>query len=459
MKKNPNKIIIGAIAAVVVVVLALALSGGSDNSGGSGGFGNKAQENTEVTIAQPVTLSDYSVREGENSIQDIAAYFGPDLFEYDCGYLSGYKLEGKGLEMIDAFNSYVDYVKANHPELTVLSESQHDYPYPGGGYNYYYSDIRFAYTGTEDIKPLTAESNDVLYLQLYLKSGKRDVIIQLSENYTFRDLGYRYDAPNVTVTPSGESADAGVIRKGNTFTTTDGRLSCELGNATILKSSGTLTGTIKYDKHLEENETFLVDDFNGDEAFAVKMPFGATEKCDVYIGYDMDNVTTSRKSFSTIFKPVSPELYYSRNGESHWEYPNPNDTIVKDATLRFMYYDGEVAVYYIYMDVDEPMELFGAVSLKQEEPEAQDNNSGSSGSSGSNGNSSWNDRNNNKVEFCSRCGNKGWYDCNDCIDGYNRVKITVPKATSGVGGTYYENIPCKSRGCNGGKIDCDRCDN
>ena len=123
MKKNPNKIIIGAIAAVVVVILALALSGGSDNSGGSGGFGNKAQENTEVTIAQPVTLSDYSVREGENSIQDIAAYFGPDLFEYDCGYLSGYKLEVD--DMIASGQSIIEVVneayKRNAKEIYAVA--------------------------------------------------------------------------------------------------------------------------------------------------------------------------------------------------------------------------------------------------------------------------------------------------------------------------------------------------
>jgi len=124
-----------------------------------------------------------------------------------------------------------------------------------------------------------------------------------------------------------------------------------------------------------------------------------------------------------------------------------------------MYYDGEVAVYYVYIDVDEPIELFGAVSLKNEEPEGQQNNNGSSGDSGVNNNSDWNDRNNNSTEYCSRCGNKGWYDCNDCIDGYNRVKITTPQHTSGVGGTTYEDIPCKSRGCNKGRIDCDRCDN
>jgi hypothetical protein len=125
-----------------------------------------------------------------------------------------------------------------------------------------------------------------------------------------------------------------------------------------------------------------------------------------------------------------------------------------------MYYDGEVAVYYIYMDVDEPMELFGAVSLNIEEPETQDNNSGSSGNSGSNSNSSWNNRNNNKVEICSKCGNKGWYDCGNCVDGYYTVSGNTPIFVhGGSGGNYSEKIPCRVGDCKEGKIDCDRCDN
>ncbi len=478
MKKKSNKIIMGVLIAAAVAIIAfiiIAASGGINYSvfGGenpvnlnegthdegtqNAGTQNTGTQNTVGTIAQPITLSDYSVREDENSIQDPAAYFGNDMFKYE-GSSYTFKLEGNGEETIAAFDSYISYIKNNVADVTVSAETNDNDPYPLGGYNWYLSEYNFAYTGEKTVTPLTSGSKDVINAQIYYKYGNSEIIICLSSDYIFRDLGYRYNAPKVAVTPSGESAGAGVIRKGNTFSTTDGRLSCELGNATILKSGSSFTSAVKYKNISGKNDTFLANGFNGDEAIGVKIPTEEAEKCDIYIKYDMDGTSVSRKYFSTVLPAETTEIYYSRNGETFWEYPNPNNPAVKDATLRVMYYDGEIAVYYVYIDVDEPIELFGAVSLKQEEPETQENNNGSSGNSGSN-NSSWNDRNNNSVDFCSKCGNKGWYDCNDCVDGYNRVKINTPVYTEGVGGTTYEMIPCKSRGCNGGKIDCDRCDN
>ena len=304
-----------------------------------------------------------------------------------------------------------------------------------------------------------------------IEDGELEGNVTYSQLLKLVDSGVRYGSNTVNTVYTGESANAGLYKQGNSYETTDGRLKTSLGSAAIIcdgKNYSVKTEASVSDKGVA---TLASKNFNGENSFGIILSEGKMQSPGTYAidllnnneavysllhDYSHANMIDAMNAIKWTFG-----LGFCHNGE--YTCPSPIvSTGVKNAFLRVLYYEeNAVVVCYAAVEFDSApykAEMLAAFSLS---PSGNSSGSGGNSGSGSNSGSPGVAKANN---LCMYCGNRGYRDCSKCIDG----EITC-YACNGArdydlqNRSYHKCSVCndygkvKCRDCDHGKVDCPYC--
>ena len=292
-------------------------------------------------------------------IQDMVAYLDGGYFSYDpissSGNYNVRNFNGKKSDF-SVIQAYVDMLVETNPYLTLLDPHYEDY-----GSEAFFS-FGINYTGNVNLgsrreQTFTDNECDVLIYGT-IKREQLKFHIWTPQNMELTDLGYRYGGDKADTSIGGESALAGLVRLADgSFQTTDGRLTTKLNQAAILRDGELYTTEATFERNEDAGrDRVWARYFYRNETVHFSYATRSLITGDVLCLADMmhesswlirDNGDLEKENGFTAYRWDIPFLGVNHDG--NWVTPiNDPDSYYSDATVRVMYADSEVAVYYVY---------------------------------------------------------------------------------------------------------------
>jgi len=269
---------------------------------------------------------------------------------------------------------YVSMLVSTHPYLTL--KDSYWQSYDGTSFFSYAID----YTGNvnmgSQVKQTYADTMCDVMIYGTIERSRMELAVWTPADMELADLGYRYGGGQADVSIGGQSALAGLYKNADgSYETSDGRFRVFPGEAMILRDGQVYTTEATYAKDddrdciwmryfyrnetlhfsypphsLMTGDTFRLKDFLQESSWLVK-DRGMFEEEDDLVSYRWNG------------------LFLGANHDGDWITPvNAPTSLFKDATVRVMYMDRELAVFYVYAEYTTApytVEALCAVPLQQ----------------------------------------------------------------------------------------------
>lgn len=423
-------------------------------------------------LANEIKNNSYTTTSSSVYIQNPIDYFGSSISQMKCGTVKdtySITLEGSD-DYMSLIDSYFRTITNGNYNMSLVSDfSERTFT----GYAKFEYAVKYTGKGTVRHKEKTfyknVEGNITCYGYLE-KTGKFHAYISIPTEMDMVDMGLRLNGKNVSCEYAGESSTSGLkLNSDGSYSTSDDRLTVKVGKACVIKDGKKYTGTVKFDSTYKPRYCFTVSNFDGDDALMAVVDPETFKTGIIYNFSDMTLNTTSTITdfentlFSGIGKWITKCLFIKR-GRSALEFPQPGGRGgMSNATVRVMYADDNVAVVYMYAEMDSKpykYEVLCAVDIsKPKDTES----SGSKSSSGSD--TSFDSSGSRRDKFvpeyktiCWKCHGEGELACDRC-KGTGRIykTVSVPNYTGKQ--TTQKTTWSRCSSCGGdGKVDCNKCD-
>ena len=292
-------------------------------------------------------------------IQDMVPYLDGAYFRYDSLSDSGnHNVRSFSGEKDDfgVIEAYVDMLVESNPYLTLLDSYYEDY-----GSDEFFS-YGINYTGNVKMggkveQNFTDNECDVMIYGT-IKGSNMKFSVWTPQNMQLTDLGYRYGGGRADTSVGGASALAGLMRlPDGSFQTTDGRLSTKLNEAAILRDGELYTTEATFERDEKAGrDRVWARYFYRNETVHFSYETRSLITGDVLRLADMMNESSwlvgdqgvlDEESDFTSYRWDKPFIGLNHDGDWVTAVNDP-DSHYSDATVRVMYADKEVAVYYVY---------------------------------------------------------------------------------------------------------------
>lgn len=368
-------------------------------------------------------------RETENTVyvQDPMRYLGGSMSckeSLEHGY-TVFSFTG-GKEELELFERYVEDITREGHNLTLSDRYYEEYPSFGASFFSWMID----YSGTGSVTSTMEDSYThrecTLVVQGTTDNALIKTIVCIPLEMEIVDLGLRYNGENTDGGRLlvGQSLAAGLYQNGSgDYSTTDGRLSCSLGRATVLHDGELLEGSAVM-RRTNTIDKFTVKDFYRDEELYLALPARYFMEGDIlaaddlassdkYLRQDAGWLEKGSDRFSSM--TYCPLIAMHRNGRDVCAVKS-DDTVFRAVTVRFLHVEEEKeTVVYLCMEFEnEPQTIEALMCVPLEESDVHaDAQSTSSDSAGKLSTRS-------KCLFCDN----GWDTCKAC-GGSGRVERFV----------------------------------
>ena len=295
-----------------------------------------------------------------NLVQDLYSYARTEM-SFDTAEINSdgqWRRTFKGnLEAIQAaVSSFITTLTSGGWNFTLNHEHQFEYK------RYMNYSVTLTYTGTAAIAAGTVQQmfDDAYYgdLMIYYagEGSTKTGLIVVASGLQVEDLGLRSDGSIVDVESVGPSAGAGLTENADgTFSTTDGRLTATLGQATVLRD-GTKYYTSDAVLNRRKNkgrEEILIENYYRNEGIAIAFPYNILMTGDSYGPKTLGETTFKDNGgvdkMSDYFTKTYTYLFgICHNGNYLWCHPDPTEEI-QDVLVRVLKWDTDqnIGVFYI----------------------------------------------------------------------------------------------------------------
>lgn len=329
-----------------------ALVGGADTSGDAV---PSSLSGSPVLVSDRVTANPYAYNVTADSvyIQDIYDFMGSamtvELPEEGSKPQSTviYRLMGSDANA-DDIEQYVNTICNGSYNLELIDKSVESYDSTFVSY-------AISYTGAGPVDDtLEATFTDIpcsVNLYYTLERGTLEGQFRLTGSMEVVDLGLRLGGVNENVQVGGPSAGAGLYRMPDgSFETDDGRLTVEVGKATVLRDGELCTTDAEFDRGSTEDHMWARN-FYRDETIFFSSPVSRLMTGDLFTLRDLyynhpwgfDNA----EDFDSYYHN---EPFLGLGHDGYFIAPNSySDNQFDDLTVRIMYWEPDVVgVYYVY---------------------------------------------------------------------------------------------------------------
>lgn len=333
-----------------------------------------------VLVSEPADASDFAHTYSPD------AAFMQDMVTYCAGRLSYDEIDDSSNYMVRNYKGsksdyqlvkdYVDMLVETNPYLEL--QHFHEKTYDDTFYSF-----AIDYTGNVNLGPQTEQTftDNMCDIMLYgtIERDRLELAVWTPANMELVDLGMRYGGEQADVSIGGESALAGLYRNADgTFETTDGRFWVAPGEAMILRDGFAYTTEATFDRDDEGNrDRIWMRYFYRNETLHFSYPTRSLMAGDVFRLSDFNQesswlvrdrgILDDEKSLTSY---RWDGLFLGANHDGDWMTPiNAPSSSFSDATVRVMYMDNEIAVFYIYAEYTTSplvMEALCAVPLTDE---------------------------------------------------------------------------------------------
>lgn len=313
-------------------------------------------------------------------IQDIVPYCGGRLSYKTLSTSNDHNVRNVSGSAADRsiIDAYVDLLLASNPYLKLVDE--YDKTYSSGKTFFSYA---IDYTGSEYVggKVEQTYTDNMCNVMIYgsIESGSMTCAIWTPRQIELLDLGKRYRGGDADVSIGGQSALCGLYQTADgAYETSDGRLRTRLGEAMVLRDGDTYTTDATFERE-GNRERLWMRNFYRNETLHFSVPAYSLMQDDLLRLADVrienswirDGRMNGESDFS--YPWTGPFLGINHGGD--WmTVGNTEGCEFKDATIRVMYMDEDVAVYYLYAAFKTrpyEVEALCAVPLREIQPTAR----------------------------------------------------------------------------------------
>ncbi len=287
-------------------------------------------------------------------IQDIVPYCGGRLSYKTLSTSNDHNVRNVSGSAADRsiIDAYVDLLLASNPYLKLVDE--YDESYNSGKTFFSYA---IDYTGSEYVggKVEQTYTDNMCNVMIYgsIESGSMKCAIWTPRQIELLDLGKRYRSGDADVSIGGQSALCSLYQTADgAYETSDGRLRTRLGEAMVLRDGDTYTTAATFERE-GNRERLWMRDFYRNETLHFSVPAYSLVQDDLLRLADVrvenswirDGRMDGESDFS--YPWTGPFLGINHGGD--WmTVGNTEGCEFKDATIRVMYMDEDMAVYYLY---------------------------------------------------------------------------------------------------------------
>ncbi len=243
----------GTVAVFLAVCL---LSGCAGETGTASGMNSEKT----VTLTEPVDVV---------ALQTDKRFDLMDLSYYLVGVTEVGDLNTSGTSFVRDFDGEESVYTLLEAYMTLLCE-EYDFEQVGEAYNSGgFFDIVLRYTGDKqnpdgDNEGTFSKNRGDVMLYGRFQYGKVKGAVWYDDTLTAGDDGFRCGETKRVSTIPGQSAGAGLEKKGETYRTSDGRLSTSLGHAVMITDEQTIEYTARYEVNTDSNRlSVFAEDKNG----------------------------------------------------------------------------------------------------------------------------------------------------------------------------------------------------
>lgn len=310
-------------------------------------------------------------------IQDIVPYCGGRLSYKTLSTSNDHHVRNVSGSAADRsiIDAYVDLLLESNPYLKLVDK--YDKTYRNGNTFFSYA---INYTGSEYVggKVEQTYTDNMCNIMIYgsIENGSMTCAIWTPRQMELLDLGKRYRGGDADVAIGGKSALCGLYQTADgAYETSDGRLRTRLGEAMVLRDGDTYTTAAAFERE-GNRERLWMRNFYRNETLHFSAPAYSLMQDDLLRLADVrvenswirDGRMNGESDFS--YPWTGPFLGINHGGD--WmTVGNTEGCEFKDATIRVMYMDEDVAVYYLYAAFKTrpyEVEALCAVPLREIEP-------------------------------------------------------------------------------------------